>query len=191
MFRGSWHLALPIVVLLLAGCTQKMAQAPRYDPLEPSSFYPDGRSSREPPADTVGRGRLRDDSELFTGKSNGVDLEVFPIPITREVLDRGHERFDISCAPCHGLTGNGDGMIVQRGFSPPPSYHSDRSRLSPVGHFYDVITNGYGSMAPYASQVSVRDRWSIVAYIRALQLSQNATIDDVPQDARLRLERGS
>ena len=174
-------------LLLTSGCYQKMAEAPRYDPLEPSSFFADGSSARPLPTDTVPRGRLRDDQALFTGKLNGADVDQFPLPITRQDIDRGQERFDIYCAVCHGRAGYGDGMVVQRGFSRPPSFHVDRLRQAPVGHFFDVVTNGFGSMPSYAAQVPVSDRWAIIAYVRALQLSQSATLDDVPSEARARL----
>jgi len=176
-------------VLLGIGCTQQMAVQPSYRPYRPAELFSDGTSARPLPADTVARGHLRDDPLLFTGKDgSGQDSTEFPMPITRDVLVRGRQRFEIDCAPCHGLTGEGDGMIVQRGFTPPPSYHSDRLRQAPVGHFFDVITNGTGSMPSYADQVSVPDRWAIVAYVRALQLSQNATVSDVPPDALSQLE---
>jgi hypothetical protein len=122
------------------------------------------------------------------GGGRATPVDTFPYPITREILERGQERYNIFCAPCHALTGNGDGMIVARGFSPPPSFHTDRLRDAPVGHFYDVITNGYGRMYSYAARVYPTDRWAIVAYIRALQLSQNATIEDVPPEERQGLE---
>jgi mono/diheme cytochrome c family protein len=127
---------------------------------------------------------------LFTGKdSNGQDATEFPFPITREVLQRGRDRFEIYCVPCHGYTGDGDGLVVQRGFNPPPSYNSDRLRQAPVGHFFDVVTNGFGAMPSYAAQIPVQDRWAIIAYIRALQLSQDATINDAPPDAQAQLEQ--
>jgi mono/diheme cytochrome c family protein len=127
---------------------------------------------------------------LYTGKdANGRDSSELPVAVTKELLDRGRQRFDIYCATCHGYTGDGDGMIVQRGFLPPPSYHSDRLRQAPVGHFFDVISNGFGAMPSYADQVPVTDRWAIVAYIRALQLSQNAPLDDVPAAARAALDQ--
>lgn len=190
MSQSSWSAAvLAALALLATACYQKMAENPRYDPLEPSSFFADGSSARPLPADTVARGHLRDDSLLFTGKVNNEPVDQFPFPITREVLLRGQERFNIYCAPCHGPTGEGDGMVVQRGFSRPPSYHSDRLRQAPVGHFFDVMTNGFGVMPSYAAQIPVRDRWAIAAYIRALQLSQHATLDDVPPDVRQQLEQ--
>ncbi len=195
MSRPSWHVgtttgALALAAgLLLVACTQRMDEQPRYDPLESSAFFPDGMSARPFPSDTVARGLLMDDPALFTGKVNGQDVTEFPFPVTREVLERGQQRFGIFCAPCHGDDGSGNGMVVQRGFPHPPSYHTDALRQAPVGHFFDVATNGLGPMPPYAQQVSVRDRWAIVAYIRALQLSQHATLDDVPPDARARLEQ--
>jgi mono/diheme cytochrome c family protein len=193
MSRPSGRLAGALfglgLCLLVAGGCQKMAGQPYYRPYEDSSFFADGTSARPIPDDTVARGNLRDDPVLFSGKSNGADVDQFPFPVDRQVLDRGRDRFSIFCAPCHGLSGYGDGMIVQRGFLPPPSFHTDRLRQAPVGHFFDVATNGFGAMPPYADQVPVRDRWAIVAYIRALQLSQDAGLDDVPPDQRAALER--
>jgi mono/diheme cytochrome c family protein len=177
------------VCLALAACSQQMADQPRYDPLEPSTFFADGQSARQLVPDTVARGQLRDDGALYTGKSGGADVEQFPFPVTRDVLERGRERFDIYCAVCHGEAGYGDGMVVKRGFSPPPSFHTDRLRAAPVGHFFDVMTNGFGAMPSYAEQVPVRDRWAIAAYVRALQLSQHATLADLPPEARQQLEQ--
>jgi mono/diheme cytochrome c family protein len=175
--------------VLLIGCNQRMAQQPRYRPYQPSDSFSDGTSARPLPTDTVARGHLDDDVLLYTGKeANGQDADELPVPVDREMLERGRERFEIYCVVCHGYTGDGDGMIVQRGFLPPPSYQTDRLRQAPVGHFFDVITNGFGAMPAYAAQVPVSDRWAIVAYIRALQLSQHATLDDVPPDARPQLE---
>jgi len=176
--------------LAFTACTQRMAQSPSYRPLEPSELFADGASARPVPADTVARGHLNDDVLLFDGKdANGQDATEFPMPITREMLERGRQDFNIYCAVCHGYTGEGDGMVVQRGFLPPPTYHSDRLRQAPVGHFFDVITNGFGAMPSYANQISATDRWLIVAYIRALQLSQDASVDDVPADARAQLDQ--
>jgi mono/diheme cytochrome c family protein len=135
--------------------------------------------SRIPPAHTVARGQLREDEQFFTGKIGNQLAATFPLPVTRETLTRGQERFEIYCAVCHGRTGDGTGMVVQRGFPPPPSMHEQRLRDAPVGHFFDVITNGYGVMYSYGARVSPEDRWAIAAYIRALQLSQHA----VPGDA--------
>ncbi|MBV9327297.1 MAG: cytochrome c [Chloroflexi bacterium] len=178
------------LTLLLAGCTQKMAVQPYNRPYTASDFFSDGSSARPIPADTVARGHTQDDTLLFTGKdANGQDSTQFPFPVTRDVLDRGRDRYEIYCVPCHGYTGDGDGLVVQRGFNPPPSYHSDRLRQAPVGHFFDVVSNGFGAMPSYAAQIPVQDRWAIIAYIRALQLSQNATLDDVPPDQQAQLEQ--
>ena len=176
-------------VLMAVGC-QRMQAQPYYRPYTASDFFPDGSSARPIPADTVPRGYLQDVGSLFfTGKdASGADSQEFPFPITREVLERGRSRFDIYCVPCHGLTGDGDGLVVQRGFNPPPSYNTDRLRAAPVGHFFDVITHGYGAMPAYADQVPLADRWAIIAYIRALQLSQHAPVDQLPPDARAQLE---
>ncbi len=191
-FRRSslaFRLVVWSVVLLAAGCSsnltlQKMGTQPRYEPLAPSDFFPDGQSARQPLPGTIATGHTQDDTLLFTGKVGNQDSTIFPFPITRDVLARGQERFNIYCAPCHGQTGGGNGMIVQRGFTAPPTFHQDRLRNSPVGHYFDVITNGFGAMPSYAAQIPVDDRWAIIAYIRALQLSQDATINDVPPDQR-------
>ena len=172
----------------LTACHQDMFDQSKTRPLSESRFFADGRSARPAIEDTVARGQLRSDSLLETGKIAGADATLFPFPVTRAVLDRGQERFNIFCSPCHGRTGEGDGMIVQRGFKPPPSFHIDRLRQAPAGHVFDVITNGFGSMYPYASRVPAEDRWAIVAYIRALQLSRHATVSDVPPAERARLE---
>ena len=186
--RYGWICLLVGGVLIGLGC-QRMATQPYYRPYTPSDFFADGASARPLPVDTVPRGHLVDDTLLFTGKdASGQDAQAFPFPITREVLDRGQQRFNIYCVPCHGLLGDGDGLVVQRGFNPPPSYHTDRLRQAPAGHFFDVISHGFGSMPAYADQVPVVDRWAIVAYIRALQLSQHAPADQLPPDARAQLE---
>ena len=173
--------------LFLSACRLDMHVQPKYKPLAPSSFFDDGRSARPVVPGTVARGHLEIDEQLYTGMVNGKPAETFPFPITREDLQRGQERFNIFCSPCHGRLGNGQGMIVQRGFPPPPSYHEDRLRQAPVGHFFDVITNGYGRMYSYASRVPPEDRWRIIAYIRGLQLSQHATINEVPDSERGKL----
>jgi len=183
---AGWVL-LAAGALAAAGCRSDMHVQPRYDPLAPSTFFDDGRSARPEVPDTVARGHLRIDQHFYTGKVNGVPADTFPFPITRDVLARGRARYNIYCTPCHDYTGSGHGMIVQRGFPAPPSYHIDRLRQVPVGHFYDVITNGYGAMYSYAARVPPDDRWAIVAYIRALQMSQHATIDDVPPEEQAKL----
>jgi mono/diheme cytochrome c family protein len=165
---------------------------PRYNPFDPTDFFEDGQSARLPVAGTIPRGELILGPEelLYTGKVNGAPAEVFPFPVTREVLDRGRERFNIYCSPCHGMSGDGDGMIVQRGFRRPPSFHTDTLRNAPAGHFFDVITNGFGVMYPYASRIVPRDRWAIISYVRALQLSRQASIEDVPEAERGILQGG-
>jgi mono/diheme cytochrome c family protein len=164
----------------LAACGPNMYDQPRHEPEEQSDFFPDGQASRPRVPDTVARGRARTDDYYYTGKVDGTPVAAFPTPVTKAMIERGHERYDIYCSVCHGLTGYGDGMIVQRGFPHPPSFHTEALRNAPIGHFYDVITNGYGVMYPYASRVSPDDRWAIAAYIRALQLSQDARPGDVP-----------
>jgi hypothetical protein len=176
-------------VFLLAGCRLDMHIQPKYLPYEPTTFFADGRSERQPVPGTVARGQLRLDDLLFTGTENGVESNRFPFPITKADLDRGRERFNIYCTPCHDYTGSGNGMIVQRGFPHPPSFHTDRLRQAPVGHFFGVMTNGFGAMYSYADRVDVGDRWRIAAYIRVLQLSRNATVDDVPEADRSKLSQ--
>ncbi len=176
---------------LVAGCRQDMHDQPKLKPLAESDFYSDHRASRAPVEGTVARGHLDDDELLNTGKEGGKDATEFPWPVTGEVMARGRERFDIYCAPCHDRTGGGDGMIVRRGYRRPPSFHIDRLRQAPVGHFFDVITNGFGAMPDYRDQVPVADRWAIIAYIRALQASQNATLDVVPPAEREKLAPGT
>ena len=182
---------LPLFALTLtAGCRQDMHDQPKYEPLEESPFFEDGRSARPLLPETVPRGYLREDAHLYTGKAGNADAETFPFPITGEVLERGRERFNIFCSVCHGRLGDGEGMIARRGFRRPPSYHIDRLRQAPVGHFFDIITNGFGAMPDHATQIPVRDRWAIIAYIRALQRSQHATLDDVPLQEREKLTAG-
>jgi mono/diheme cytochrome c family protein len=174
-----------------AGCRQDMHNQPKFIPLRESGFYSDHRSERPLVDGTVARGHLDADELLYTGKVEGKDATEFPWPVTSEMMARGRERFDIYCSPCHDRTGSGDGMIVRRGYRRPPSYHIDRLREAPVGHFFDVITNGFGAMPDYRDQVPVPDRWAIVAYIRALQASQHATLDQVPPAEREKLAPGT
>jgi mono/diheme cytochrome c family protein len=184
-------------LLFASACRQDMQDQPKMKPFRTSTFFRDGLSSRPPVEGTIPRGFLHTDTEFFTGKKRRTtaaatpvattatsqpgaaafpdDLEVLPIPVSQEVVARGRERFEIFCSVCHGLTGNGDGMIVRRGFRRAASFHDDRLRQAPVGHFFDAITNGWGAMPSYAPQIAVQDRWAIVAYIRALQLSQQNT----------------
>lgn len=169
-----------VALALLVGCRNDMHDQPRFKPLAESDFYSDLRSSRAPVEGTVARGDLREDSYFYTGKigANPGDYMPAEVPVNEETLARGRERFDIYCAPCHSRLGDGNGMLPQRGYRHPPSYHQDRLRKAPLGYFFDVITNGFGAMPDYASQIPPEDRWKIVAYIRALQLSQNATAAD-------------
>jgi mono/diheme cytochrome c family protein len=186
-------LFLPYLALaLLTGCRQDMQDQPKYIPLRPSSFFDDGRSARPLVEGTVARGHLNADTAFYTGKVDNKPVEAFPFPVTRAVLERGQDRYNIYCSPCHDLLGTGQGMIFRRGFNrpPPQSYHIDRLRQAPPGYFFDVITNGLGAMPDYAAQIEPRDRWAIVAYIRVLQLSQNASVNDVPAEARAELAKG-
>jgi mono/diheme cytochrome c family protein len=178
-----WVCAL-LSPILLAGCRQDMHVQPRYEPEDPSTFFADGRSERQPVEGTVARGQLRTDELLYTGRVNGAVADLFPFSITASDLSRGRERYNIYCSPCHDYTGGGNGMIVQRGFPSPPSFHLERLRQAPAGHFFEVMTHGLGLMYSYASRVSPNDRWRITAYIRALQLSQHASTDDVPDSQR-------
>jgi mono/diheme cytochrome c family protein len=168
-----------------------MYDQPKFTPLRPSEFFEDGRSARPLPEGTVARGHLNDDAAFYTGKGpDGKPLDTFPFPVTKEVIVRGQDRYNIYCAPCHDHTGYGNGMIVRRGYRHPPSYHTDKIRQLANGFIYDVITNGFGAMQDYAAQIPPRDRWAIVAYVRALELSQNASIKDVPPEARAQLGGG-
>jgi mono/diheme cytochrome c family protein len=174
---------------LVAGCRQDMHDQPKYKTLAPSAFFPDGQSARPLVADTVARGHLDDDLQFFSGKTAaGKPLDVFPLTVTTDVLQRGRERFNIYCSPCHDRTGSGRGMVVRRGFKPPPTLHAERLVQAPPGHFFDVMTNGFGAMPDYRSQVAPADRWAIVAYIRALQRSQQATLADVPPEEAAKLQ---
>jgi mono/diheme cytochrome c family protein len=161
-----------------------MHDQPKYTPLRASTFFDDGRSARPLVAGTVARGHLRQDALLETGEIGNTAANVFPFAVDAQVLARGRDRFNIYCSPCHGLAGSGDGMVVQRGFRRPESYHTDRLRAAPAGHFVDVMLNGFGAMPDFADRINAHDRWAIAAYIRALQLSQHATIGDVPANER-------
>jgi mono/diheme cytochrome c family protein len=184
--KGS---GMVLLVLFAAGCRQDMHDQPKYKPLRESDFFADKRASRPLVAGTVARGSLREDVLLYTGKlESGMPSDQLPMPLTAELLGRGRVQFETYCTPCHGRTGAGDGMIVQRGFKRPSSYHVNRLRMMPVGYFYDVITNGFGAMSDYSAQVTVKDRWAIAAYVRVLQLSQYAPVDVVPTAERAALE---
>jgi len=202
-------LCLAASLVFLVGCDMlDMYDQPRYEPLQASELFADGMSARPQVEGTVARGYLRDNEPLFTGKDEGKLISKIPDEVYRAIydndpgrfhqryseteatdlrlalLERGQERFNIYCSACHGRIGDGTGMVVQRGFRKPPSYHIDRLRNAPAGHFFDVITHGLGAMPSFANRVDVVDRWAIVAYIRALQLSQNARSDDIPADKR-------
>jgi mono/diheme cytochrome c family protein len=174
--------------MFVLGCRQDMHNGPRYKPDQESEFFPDRRADRALVAGTVARGQPWEDTPAITGKVGNAFLATVPVPVTLDLLRRGQERFDIFCSPCHGLAGYGDGMVARRGFRQPTSFHVDRMRAQPDGYFFDVITSGFGAMPDYAAQVPVADRWAIVAYIRALQLSQGATLADVPREKRAELE---
>ncbi len=194
--RALCSLVLISIFMLAVGCRYDMQDQPSLRPYKESDFYNDKRGMRDLPEGTVARGQLRADKALYTGKKENADLSIqvetttdatgntlvssfpndveeFPIPVNKELIDRGQERYNIYCIVCHGPVGKADGMVVRRGYPQPPTYHDERLRNAPVGHFFDVITNGWGKMNGYASQIPVADRWAIVAYIRALQVSQN------------------
>jgi mono/diheme cytochrome c family protein len=178
-------------LLLTSACRLDMHDQPKYTPLRESDFFSDRRSARPALEGTVARGQLNDDELLQTGRVNGQLSGEFPYAVTAEVIARGRERYDIFCAPCHDRTGRGNGMIVRRGYRQPPSLHLDRLRQVPAGHFVDVMANGFGAMPDYRTQVPASDRWAIAAYIRALQLSAAATLDQVPPEQREKLAPGT
>lgn len=184
-------LTMLAVGLLLGGTGCEIRKAmydqPKLRPLQRSEFFADARASRPLAEGTVARGHLNEDAHLYAGKIGDQPADTFPFEVTREVLVRGQERFNIFCAPCHDRAGTGNGMVVQRGFKKPVSFHDPRLRASPPGYFFNNITMGFGQMPSYAAQIPARDRWAITAYIRALQLSHNATLDDVPEEARAQL----
>jgi hypothetical protein len=188
--RHAVLISAVLLLLALTACRSDMQDQPRLKPLRRSDFYADGRSARPLLAGTVARGQLREDAYFYTGYVGKNLGDYMPFPATREVLERGRERYNIYCAPCHDRLGSGLGMIVRRGFRHPPSYHIARLRSVPVGYIYDVITNGFGAMPDYAAQIAPSDRWAIVSYVRALQRSQNTTVKDVPPDAMAQLNQG-
>jgi mono/diheme cytochrome c family protein len=186
--RSSTAISLAALLLLTlaTSCRIDMHVQPRENPLSRSDFYADQRSARPLVEGTVARGQLHEDTYFYTGKFGSNPGDVMPFPVTKEVLERGRERYDIFCAPCHGRVGDGNGFVPSRGFARrPPSYHIARLQKAPLGYFFDVMTNGFGIMPDYASQIPPDDRWKIVAYIRALQLSQNATMADVPSGQKI------
>ena len=169
---------------LATACRQDMQDQPKYKPLGESKFFADGRQARPIPAGTIARDELNDTDPFHTGVSNRQFLDTIPMDVDLKLLERGRDRFDIYCSPCHGRMGDGNGMVAQRGFRAPANFHSDRLRSVPPGYIFQVITNGYGAMGDYGDQIAVNDRWAIVAYLRALQLSRHAPVADVPADAR-------
>ena len=177
------------LLMLLAACRQDMHDQPKAEPLEPSGFFDDHRASRPIPPGTVARGHLEADTALYGGIERGAPVEEFPFAVSHETLARGRERYDIFCSPCHDRTGGGRGMIVQRGFKQPPALSDARLRQVPAGYLFQVVSNGFGQMPGYSTQVPARDRWAIVAYVKALQLSQHATLADVPEARRAELEK--
>jgi mono/diheme cytochrome c family protein len=188
--RGSFvsFVSFLTLSLFVSACRQDMHDQPKYIPLRQSTFFNDARSARPVLEGTVARGQLHDDELMYGGKVKGQEATVFPMRVDAAVMARGQQRFNIYCSPCHGRTGLGDGMVVLRGYRRPPSLHQDRLRNAPVGHFFDVMTNGFGAMPDYATQIKAEDRWAIIAYIRALQLSEHATIADVPPADRSRIQ---
>ena len=185
--RSIFAFCFLLFAFLPSACRQKMAVQPRYDPLEPSDFFSDHMAARPRIAGTVARGEAAIAGPTATGKINGVDVDGYPFPVTSAVMNRGQERFNIYCSPCHGRLGDGNGMIPAHGYRRPPSFHTDALRTAKTGHFFDVMTNGFGAMPTYAPQVPVQDRWAIVAYIRALQLAHNATVNELTPEERGRL----
>ncbi len=176
-----------MLAVLTGGCQirQDMADQPKNRPLSPSPFFADGRSERPLLENTVARGSIAED-DLFVPKESNA----FPLPLTPELLKRGQERYKIFCTPCHGIQGDGNGMVSMRGMKHPPSYHDARLLAVPNGYIYDVITNGFGGMLSYSAQIPPADRWAIVAYVRALQLSRNAPVSELPPALREKLNTG-
>ncbi|MDZ7801574.1 MAG: cytochrome c [Trueperaceae bacterium] len=180
--RRLWPLALLALVLTLTACGRNMYDNPRADTFERSAFFEDGAAARPLPGGTISRERGGLDPVYLTGQDDQGAVSELPVEVSADLLRRGQERYNIYCAPCHGYSGEGDGMIVQRGFPQPTSFHEQRLLDAPVGYYFNAITNGFGRMYSYASRVPVEDRWAIAGYVKALQLSQNATLDDVPND---------
>jgi hypothetical protein len=180
------------VVGLAAGCRQDMHDQPKFEPLERTVIFDDERSSRQPVAGTVARGQLGSDPVYTTGLGpDGQPVATLPVPVTAQLLHRGQERYGIFCSPCHDMVGSGQGMIVRRGYKQPQSFHSERLRQMPVGYFFDVMTNGFGQMPSYASQVHVADRWAIAAYLRTLQVSQGSRFEALPESDQQQVEEAA
>lgn len=175
--------------MVLTGCPQQMAETGREKPLDRTTFFEDRRVARPLVPGTVARGQLRADAALYTGKAGEGLVAQLPVPLTKALLERGRERFEIFCTPCHGRLGTGEGAVAKRGMRPPPSYHIQRLREAPLGHFFDVMTNGFGVMPDYAVQVPPADRWAIAAYIRALQVSQGIPVAELTAEERERLDQ--
>jgi mono/diheme cytochrome c family protein len=172
-------------MLTACGIRLDMHDQPKFKPLRKNDFYADARASRPLVEGTVARGQLGNDELFYTGKINNQEADQFPYPVTQQMIERGRERFNIYCSPCHSRVGDGNGMIVQRGFKKPPDYTEDKLMKAPVGHFVNVMTNGFGSMSEYKSQLSISDRWAVAAYIRALQLARKGTAADVPAGTQI------
>lgn len=188
----SLSLFVALCSLITVACRQDMQNQPRYKPLGQNRFWPDGRDSRPIPAGTVARDELHADDAIHTGEANGEFLETIPLPVNMALLRRGRDRYDIFCSPCHGRLGDGNGMVARRGLRAPANLMDERSRQLPPGYVFQVITNGYGGMGDYDDQIqNVNDRWAIVAYIKALQLSRGAPLTDVPVDQRRQLNASS
>ncbi|HEX3469970.1 MAG TPA: cytochrome c [Silvibacterium sp.] len=172
-------------LMFAAGCRQDMQDQPKMIPQRQSVFFNDGRSVRPQVEHTVARGQLREDEFFYTGLVNGKEQDALPFAVTLQVLQRGQERFNVYCSPCHSRVGNGQGMIVQRGYKPAGNYHDAKRLAQPLSHYFVVMTNGYGAMPDYSAQLTPADRWAVTAYIRALQLSQNAKESDVPHGVQI------
>ena len=187
MKSSSFFLFVTLAVFAM-GCGLDMKDQPRYEPYEESPFFKDGRSERPLVEGTVARGELREDVLLNTGRQDGKLADLFPFEVTPEILARGRERFNIYCVACHDSTGAGNGIVIRRGFKPvPPSFHIERLRQAPAGHFFEVMSKGFGAMQDYAAQINVADRWAVTAYIRALQASQNIPLADLSQAEQTQL----
>jgi mono/diheme cytochrome c family protein len=182
---------LLLAALAAAGCRQDMHDTPRYEAYERSEFFGDERSMRPQVEGTVARGQLREDTALFAGKTGTAFVARAPVAVTADLVRRGRQRYEIYCSPCHGVSGRGDGIVVRRGFRAPTTFHVDRLRAQPDGYLYDVITHGFGAMPDYAAQIPVADRWAIVSYVRALQLSQHASFAALPPELQDRVRRGT
>lgn len=187
-FQIAWA-ATALLLIAATSCRRDMQDQPRFKPLEGSRFFADSRSARPVPAGTIARDELNDTDVFHTGLNNGAFTTQFPVPITKKLLLRGEQRYNVFCTPCHGFLGDGNGMVAKRGFKWPANLHTDRLRNAPPGYLFQVISNGYGAMPDYRHQIPPGDRWAILAYVRALQLSRNATLADIPADARGQLEK--